>query len=103
MIQIEWLCGGLEEAEKVIEILLSQRLIACANVFEVRSFYVWNGKKEKSLEVKVVMKTLKECFEGVALVIEQEGAYEVPCITSMIVEQVNDRYLAWVQSRVKSC
>lgn len=103
MIQIEWLCGGCEEAEKVIEILLSQQLIACANVFEVRSYYVWKGKKEKSLEVKVIMKTLKELFEDVALVIEQESLYEVPCITSTRLENVNESYLAWVQSCVKSC
>ena len=103
VIQIEWLCGGGEEAEKVIEVLLSKQLIACANVFEVRSYYEWKGKKEKSLEVKVVMKTLKECFEDVALVIKQESLYEVPCITSTRVKQVNARYLAWVQSCVKSC
>ncbi len=47
-----------EEAEKISQALLKERLIACANIVSpVTSFFHWAGKIERAEECLVVMKS----------------------------------------------
>ena len=101
LLQIQWLCGSKEEAQHVVNILLEKRLIACANMCEVSSYYVWNGKQEKRLEIKVEMKTLSRMFDRVAGVISEHGSYQVPCIMGHLMDHVNRDYLSWVIQSVE--
>ena len=45
------------EAEKISQVLLKERLIACANIINpVTSFFFWQGKIDRAEECLVVMK-----------------------------------------------
>jgi len=37
-------CGSEEEAARIARTLVEQRLIACANIREMRSIYFWKGE-----------------------------------------------------------
>lgn len=102
LLQIHWLCGSKEEAQHIVNILLEKRLIACANMCEVSSYYVWNGKQEKSLEIKVEIKTLSKMFDSVAAIISEHGSYQVPCVMGHLIDHVNRDYLNWVVQSVES-
>ncbi len=59
-------CEGREQAEKIAEKVVGERLAACVNVVPgVRSCYVWEGKLTWSEEVLLVMKTTRAGFDEV--------------------------------------
>ncbi|MGB9613556.1 MAG: divalent-cation tolerance protein CutA, partial [Candidatus Margulisiibacteriota bacterium] len=33
-----------KEAQKIAEILIEEKLVACANIFPIKSIYRWKGK-----------------------------------------------------------
>ena len=45
------------EAEKVARPLVEEKLVACINVAEVKSFFQWEGKMEAENEALLIMKT----------------------------------------------
>ena len=55
--------SSLAEARRIVSSLLDQKLAACISITAlVESHYVWKGKKEKSREYLLVIKTRKALF-----------------------------------------
>ncbi len=52
-------------AEKIATHLLKKKLIACANLFPIKSFYWWKGRIEESNEYVLIAKTLRKNFEKI--------------------------------------
>ncbi len=91
---------NLEEAEKITSHLLQKKLIACANLFPIKSAYWWEGKIESSDEVVSILKTKKENWEKVKLEIKKVHPYKVPCIMKIDVE-ANKDYEDWINSEAE--
>ena len=50
-------CSSIKAGKALVQRLLQKKLIACGQVEkEIESYYYWNGKKEVSREVRVVVK-----------------------------------------------
>lgn len=68
-----------EEAEKLSELLLKQRLIACCNIVkDVKSIYEWQGKVESSTEVLMIMKSRQSLLEKIIEAVTKNHSYDVP-------------------------
>lgn len=103
LIQIQWTAQDIEEAQKIIDLLLKQKLVACATIIDaVESHYIWQGQKMCTEEVKILMKTLDTHFREVAHVITEESSYDVPEILAFEVLFVSESYLKWVETQVAS-
>ncbi|MEM7825324.1 MAG: divalent cation tolerance protein CutA [Candidatus Aenigmatarchaeota archaeon] len=89
-----------KDAEKLALQLLKKKLIACANVFPVESFYLWKGKIEKSKEYVIIAKTIKENFEKIKEEVKKIHEYKVPLIARIEVK-ANKEYERWVRKEVK--
>ena len=87
-------------AEKIAKILLKKRLIACANIFEIESFYWWQRKIEKAKEFVLIGKTIEKNYARIKKEVEKIHPYEIPCILKIKAE-VNERYLNWLKSELK--
>lgn len=99
MIYVFWTCRDLEEGRRVARGLLERRLIACASLIpHVESIYRWEGKIEQGNEVKALLKTRRELFEGVREYIIEHCSYEVPEICEVHVERGNPPYLKWIMN-----
>jgi periplasmic divalent cation tolerance protein len=79
--------------------LLENRLIACANLFPVRSAFWWNGALENEQEWVSVVKTTVALKEALEKEILRVHPYEVPCITCWEVS-ANKSYEDWIESSV---
>lgn len=102
IIQIQWTCPHLDEARKVIDLLLEKRLIACATILpQVESHYRWKDVLETSQEVKVYLKTTEELFTNVEKIIQENCSYKVPEIIAFKAYQVSRAYEQWVQAETK--
>lgn len=88
----------MEEAQKVANYLLSQKLIACVNFFPITSQYRWKGAIETSNEITAILKTRIDNWDIVKEYIETNHPYETPCIIKLAEVEANDSYTAWIQS-----
>jgi len=91
-----------KEAEKISGILLKKKLIACANIiYPVTSFFWWQGKREKSREALLIIKTVASRFSEVEKYIRQYHSYTVPEIIGWTIEAGSAPYLQWLRSSVR--
>lgn len=85
-----------EEAEKVATALLSENLIACANILPSGlSIYNWQGKAQRESETFVFFKTSAETAPRTIKRIEELHPYDVPAILQFTVN-ANPEYVKWV-------
>ena len=93
-------CKDEKEAEKISMHLLKKRLIACANVFPIKSMYWWKGKIAKSNEHAIIAKTSDKNFKKLELEVKRLHSYEIPCILK-INAAANKEYQAWLNKEIK--
>ena len=84
-------------AESIAKILMKHRLAACVSMIEnVRSVFSWEGEICKEKEVLMLIKTKRENYGKVKLVIEDMHPYEVPEIIALPVVDCSEDYLKWI-------
>lgn len=93
-------CKDEEEAEKISMHLLKKRLIACANVFPIKSMYRWKGKIENQKEAAILAKSLEKNFSKIKKDVSRLHSYKIPCILK-IDAAANEGYGNWVEKEVK--
>ena len=90
-----------EEADKIVNVLLERKLIACANILgPVSSRFWWQGKIDSAEEYMIFMKTKRELFDQVADNVKQLHSYEVPEIIALPIVEGAKPYLEWINSNL---
>jgi periplasmic divalent cation tolerance protein len=93
-------CGSEEEAAKMARELLSERLIACGNIYPSRSLYVWESELVDTAEYVLFAKTTGARASEATLRINDLHSYEVPCVLTIMPSAVNNAYYEWVAAQV---
>jgi periplasmic divalent cation tolerance protein len=91
-----------EEAKKIANHLLDKHLIACANIFPIKSLYWWKGNIEDEEEVALLMKTQSKHSEEIISQVKLLHSYEVPCIEFIHIDNGNPEYLEWIRKETTS-
>ena len=79
--------------------LVSERLVACANVGgEVASIYRWQGGIEEAGEVTLLLKTRASLFAQVAARVRTLHPYETPCIIATELAAIDQAYAEWLEA-----
>lgn len=86
-------------AKSIAKHLLEKRLIACANIFEIESFYWWDKKIENSKEYVLICKTIESRYAKIKREVAKMHPYSVPCIAKFGVE-LNDKFASWLKSEL---
>tara|TARA_Y100000031_G_scaffold121956_1_gene136612 strand:+ start:149 stop:451 length:303 start_codon:yes stop_codon:yes gene_type:complete len=92
-------CKDGKEAVKISKHLLEKRLIACSNMFPIRSMYWWGGKMQDDKEVVIIAKTLGKNYDKIKEEVSKIHSYDVPCILKIDAE-ANESYDKWVNGEV---
>jgi periplasmic divalent cation tolerance protein len=90
-----------KEAEKIANALLKKRLIACANIFPVRSSYWWKKKIEKHNEFAMFLKTRGSFVNKVVSAVKEMHSYLVPCVLAFSIDRGNPDFLKWIGEETK--
>ena len=90
-----------DEADKLMDLLLQQRLVSCCQLSNITSSYHWKGEIEKSEEFLLQMKTKKELYKEIEKVILDNHSYEVPQLVAYDIVEGYSEYLKWIKNETK--
>ncbi len=93
-------CKDKKEAERIALHLLRKRLIACANIFPIKSKYRWKGKLINDNENAIIAKTSNKNFKELEKEVKKIHSYTIPCILK-INAVANKDYEAWANKELK--
>src|SRR6266540_921653 len=91
----------MTDAARIARHLLDQRLIACANIFPVRSLYRWRGKVEDATEAVAICKTRKALVRKAIAAAKKVHPYEVPCLVSYDMGAALPAYGEWIAAETR--
>jgi len=92
-----------KEAIKIVQCLLEERLIACANIIgPVSSIFWWKDKIDEAAEFLVFMKSRSKLFDKLSRRVKEIHSYEVPEILALPILKGLPSYLSWLDTNLQS-
>lgn len=93
--------GGRNDAERLGEALVVERLAACCSVVPtVHSFYYWDDQLQREHEALLLVKTLESRAADVQEFVRSHHAYQLPEILQVPIEGGYSPYLDWLEKQV---
>ncbi len=89
-------CG----AEKIARPLVEERLAACVNVSQVRSYFTWEGKLSQNNEELMIIKTERRMIEPLKRRIKELHSYQLPEIIVLPIVEGDAAYMQWISDSV---
>ena len=100
MISVYITCKDKKEAIKISKDLLKKRLIACSNMFPIKSMYWWKKRIVNDNEVVILAKTTNKNYEKIKKEVKKLHSYDVPCILKFNIK-ANSEYEKWVKKETR--
>ena len=86
-----------QQADKIAEKLVADKLIACANVVPgIQSIFRWKGKVDRAQEVLLILKSRRRHFPKIIKTVQALHSYEVPEVIALPIIEGNKDYLKWL-------
>lgn len=90
-----------EDAEKIANALLSQKLAACIQVTQIKSYYTWKEKISVDDEQILLIKSKSEDYAEIEKCIKENHSYEIPEIIQVPIENGLPAYFGWINDVTK--
>jgi len=91
--------GTGDEARRIGRELVTQRLAACANIFDsATSFFWWEGAVQEETEAALVVKTKSALLDHLISKVKELHSYSCPCIVAFPVIRGNPAFLEWIRN-----
>ena len=94
---IETAFDNIEEAKKVIDRLLEEKLVASCQMIESNSKWNWKQEIEESKEYLVFMKIKKSLQEKIFKIIKEKHSYDCFEFAVFDLNSCNNDYLDWIE------
>lgn len=94
--------GSESEAQKIANLLVAEKLVACVNFFPVTSVYRWQEEVCCDAEWQLIMKTDLKIFPQLENRIRELHSYEVAEIIALPIVNISPPYLHWMQNNLRS-
>jgi periplasmic divalent cation tolerance protein len=91
-----------EEAERIAEALVQERLAACVNIIPaITSIYRWQGEVHRDSEVLLIAKSRPGLFDPLVARVKELHSYEIPEIIALPITAGSKAYLKWIDESVQ--
>jgi periplasmic divalent cation tolerance protein len=95
-------CSNKQEAGKISEQLVKNKLVACVNIVgAVESVFWWRGKVDQANEVLLIAKSKRTKLARIARLVKSIHSYEVPEIIALPIIGGYRPYLDWIDESVR--
>lgn len=95
-------CAHYDEASKIAQALVSEKLVACVNILlHTESIYWWKGKVEKAGEILLIAKTSSAKIAKVIKRVKELHSYEMPEIIALPIVKADSNYLKWIDQSIQ--
>lgn len=89
-------CGSWQEAQRIVDSLLEQKLIACAEFLEVTSKYHWKGDIKDDKEIRLIMETAEHLFDTIEAEVRKLHSYETFVLQALPIARVSHDARLWL-------
>lgn len=97
-----WLsCADKAEADKIAQVLLDKKLIACAKQLPVRSSFSWEGETSRSEEVWMSMESREDLFDEIEAEVAKLHSYQTFVLTANPITKISKEAEAWMKKSLK--
>jgi periplasmic divalent cation tolerance protein len=94
--------SSLEEAKKIANHLVENKIAACINIVEkINSTFFWKGNIENYDESLLIVKTKRSLFSKLKEEVKKLHSYTVPEIIAIPIVEGSEDYLNWIDETVK--
>lgn len=90
-----------EDAEKIAKALLSQKLVACIQVIQIKSYYTWKDNVNTDDEQMLLIKCKFADYVDIEKCIKENHTYEIPEIIQLPITAGLPAYLNWIEEITK--
>ena len=91
-------CPDRQEAQRIAEALVEQKLAAAVNVIAQDSVYRWQGQINQAAEFLLMIKSQQKNYDAIERIIRDMHSYELPGIAVIPIVDGYAPYLAWIRS-----
>ena len=89
--------ASMEEARRLADLALAERLAACVQLSAVESHFRWNGRVQREGEVRLLFKTEASRYRELERCLREHHPYELPAIFALPVSEASASYAEWVK------
>lgn len=86
--------------DRIARALVEEKLAACVNISQVRSYFLWDGRLSDEREELMIIKTEKSLEDKIKSRIKELHPYELPEIIAVPIVGGDERYLDWIGQSV---
>ena len=90
-----------DDAKKIAEMLLAEKLAACVQIMPIESYYTWKGSVSQDDEYLLLVKTKTAHFEQAIAAIKKNHSYETPEIVGTEFIAGSTPYFRWIDEVTK--
>jgi periplasmic divalent cation tolerance protein len=92
--------GTAEDARRLAQAVLVQRLAACVQIEAITSHYRWEGALHEDGEWRLVCKTVPQAVDGLLALLQAQHPYTLP---QLVVQplQASAAYADWVRQETQ--
>jgi periplasmic divalent cation tolerance protein len=94
-------CADSDEAQKISDILLDNKLAACVRSADVESVFIWKGQKEQDSEKLLIIDTSEDRFDAIEAAVKEAHSYETFVLTAYQVVRASAGVEEWVEDSLK--
>ncbi|MBI5043505.1 MAG: divalent-cation tolerance protein CutA [Nitrospirae bacterium] len=92
----------IDEARKIGNTLVEEKLIACANIIpQVESIFYWQDKVCNEKEALMIIKTRKKLIDKIIKRVKSLHSYTVPEVIALPIIKGSKDYIKWVKEVTK--
>lgn len=97
---IEMAFDNIEEVNKVIDVLLSKKMVASTHIIESNSSWNWQKERENSKEYLLQVKTKINKQADIFQEVKKIHSYECFEFAVYEINSINNDYLKWIDDEI---